>query len=124
MKPLRTCRVLREMDAGLAMPDEPVPQKTDQHGFQVLSEEQLKTLNAWMATHTKLGFTACPVCGHIDWTVAPHILEIRPFAGGNMIVGGPIYPMVMFQCKTCGYGLMMNAMAMGVLQPPEKKDGG
>ena len=93
---------------------------------RTISAKEIATLNAWIARHTSLhGPVVCPVCRHSTWTVVDKVVEARPFTGGNMILGGPIYPLVMIMCTTCAYLFFFNAILTGVLpqDAPKKTDG-
>lgn len=65
--------------------------------------------------------TSCPMCGTNDWSVAEEIFELREFQDGNLVAGGPLYPVIPVSCKNCGMSLMINAIVAGVLPKPNQK---
>lgn len=58
----------------------------------------------------------CVVCGEENWSIQETILELREFHGSSAFhAGGVTYPMVAMNCPTCGNTILMNAIAMGVV---------
>jgi len=43
---------------------------------------------------------------------------MRPFTGGGLLIGGPLYVMVPVMCNNCKYTWQFNAVAAGVLEAP------
>lgn len=60
----------------------------------------------------------CPVCGNNQWIIPDELYEIKPYQGGNMIVGGPSYVHVATICQNCGHTHLFNAGALGLLPKP------
>ena len=65
----------------------------------------------------------------VTWT-----MRASPVArGGGLVVGGPVYPLVVVTCATCGYTVFVNAIKVGIVQaepaaaqtpqPPELANG-
>ena len=63
-----------------------------------------------------LSFRPCPVCAQTQWIVAESIYELREFEGGNLTVGGPIYPVIAILCNICSNTILLNALRLGVIQ--------
>ncbi|GAH58154.1 unnamed protein product [marine sediment metagenome] len=85
-------------------------------------EQQRKVLDyikeKWQEPRT------CPICKHDDWGVSDRTFEVRDFTGGGISVGGGSYltPVIAVTCDNCGYILFLNAMQLGVVKQPEKKN--
>ena len=56
----------------------------------------------------------CPVCasGKLSLT---NIVEVRDYNEGNHCPGAAITPMVEVVCDICGYVMLFNAIALGVV---------
>ena len=76
------------------------------------------TAIAWLNKHWH-GNRLCPVCGHNSWTVSDELVEIRPFKGGAMVLGGALFPLMVVTCTTCGHTLLFNAVVVGLVQGQE-----
>jgi aconitase B len=76
---------------------------------------------AWLDKNWQ-GERVCPICKKTDWAIGDTIQEIRQFRGGNLILGGPLYPVFLVTCTVCGYTILFNAIVAGLVeQEPEKK---
>lgn len=64
----------------------------------------------------------CPVCGISAWSVQDSTYELREFNQGNMVLGGPLIPVVPVICSNCGNTILVNAILAGVV-PPEVPSG-
>ena len=54
----------------------------------------------------------CPGCGvAVTWGVDA-ILELREFNEGNLILGGPVTPLLPVACQNCGYTQLFNAIKL------------
>jgi len=62
----------------------------------------------------------CPVCQGNTWDVHPELYEMRQFNGGDMVLGGPLIPLLVVECKNCGNTISINAMRAGVISPEKK----
>lgn len=64
------------------------------------------------AFQAKMGnrVTACPMCGGLKWGMEKGFVNLRvdPEITSSMIVGGPVYPVVLLTCKECGETRMVN----------------
>ena len=83
----------------------------DQHGKLTQADKQ-KAIN-WFNTKTKNH--NCPSCGENSWTVGDDLLNLMPYTGGNMIIGGPSYPTAFLVCNSCAYIRQYMAIPMGIL---------
>lgn len=82
------------------------------------SEKLIQFLNE------KWGGRPCPMCSKGPWEVQGKIFQLNEFSQGNLVLGGPILPVVPVSCTNCGYTVLVNALLTGVLEkpasPPEK----
>lgn len=62
------------------------------------------------------GDKSCPVCKNNFWTVTEP-LELRPYSGGGLVIGGPVYPLFGLICGSCGNTLLFNAIVSAVVSP-------
>lgn len=71
----------------------------------------------------KWGSKACPMCSSGPWNVQDTSFQLTEFNEGNMVIGGPVIPLVTVMCGNCGYVVLVNAIVAGVLkaQPESKK---
>lgn len=60
------------------------------------------------------GTASCPACGKLKFEIGDPV-ELRPFAGGALVAGGPVFVMVPLECKHCAHVMLFNAMTMGIL---------
>jgi hypothetical protein len=74
----------------------------------------------------KWGGRSCPMCGTGPWNVQDRVFQLSEFHDGNMVIGGPLIPVVPVTCGNCGYTVVVNAILSGALPPPvepaEKKE--
>ena len=83
-------------------------------------KQQIKAL-----AHLKSKWTGerkCQVCKSDIWNVHPELYELRQFNEGNMVLGGPLVPLLVIECTNCGNTIFMNAMRASVVSP-DKKEG-
>ena len=80
----------------------------------------LDTVRKWVKSRSQANThdIQCPVCGNRTWGVG-EIVEVRPWEGGALNVGGPIYPLIPIICDTCGLTWFFNAVHIGVLPKAE-----
>ncbi len=64
----------------------------------------------------------CPVCQGNTWDVHPELYEMRQFNGGDMVLGGPLIPLLVVECTNCGNTISINAIRAGVVSPEKKGD--
>lgn len=67
--------------------------------------------------HELWGSNPCELCGWSDWDLSDHLLELREFAKGALLVGGVVVPLVALYCTRCGNVRLANAIALGILNP-------
>ena len=76
---------------------------------------------AWLNRQWQ-GSKVCPICKNNNWSIGEKPVELRVFHGkGDLVLGGPIYPLVSITCKVCGHTLLFNAIVAGLL-PGQQKD--
>jgi hypothetical protein len=56
----------------------------------------------------------CPVCASIKFNLTG-LVEVRDYNEGNHCPGAAITPMVDVACDICGYVMLFNAIALGVV---------
>ncbi len=82
------------------------------------TQRALDLVNGFAEKH---GPHVCPICKSQEWILDASYAEIRPHHMGSMIVGCPVYPMIMLYCKTCGFTRFINAIYTKVLDPKERE---
>lgn len=55
------------------------------------------------------GDRTCPICKVNSWTVT-EVMELRPFEGGGLVVGGGVFPIFQVICNNCGHAYTFNAL--------------
>ena len=89
------------------------------HDGKLTDEEREKAV-AWLNEKTKN--YECPVCGTNNWAIGQHIIQEDIYRGGNVIVGGSVYPTVFVVCTNCAYVRHFMAIQMGVIDPKRPKE--
>lgn len=95
-------------------------EKKKSGGSRALTMEEQARLQEWVKNKARGGPT-CPVCGHTSWHAHSEFVELRPFAGGNLMFGGIIIPAVLLVCTTCSNMLLINALGTGIMLPEPKE---
>ena len=57
------------------------------------------------------------MCNSGGFSVQDQAFELRAFNDGNLIVGGPIIPVVPVVCTNCGNTILVNAIIAGAVKP-------
>jgi len=83
------------------------------------AEENARAL-AWL--NEKTTNFQCPVCNTNQWSIGTHIIAEQIHRGGNVLIGGAIYPMVFVTCSNCAYTRHFNAIQMGVIPKDEPQE--
>ena len=85
-----------------------------------MTDEQIdaQEFAAWLNSQWQ-GRKLCPICQNNNWALSEKPLELREFHGGGFLVGAPIVPLASATCKVCGYTLLFNAIAAGLLAVEE-----
>lgn len=65
----------------------------------------------------------CPMCHENKWSVSDTAYELREYNDGNLVVGGPLMPIMPVTCTHCGYTIFVNALIGGAICPPARKEG-
>src|SRR5205807_57918 len=79
-----------------------------------LTPDQSQRAELWLRTHWS--HSACPFHGPTRWEVGNVLAQAMAFSGGGLVVGGPVYPLVVVTCATCGYTVFVNAIKVGIVQ--------
>ena len=58
----------------------------------------------------------CPICQNNKWEISDKPAELREYSQGGLVVGGPVYPLVVLTCRVCGHTLLFNAIVMDVVE--------
>ena len=92
------------------------PPPPQQPGAPSEAEKQARSQRAlaWITSHWPAP-QLCPICGSQSWVIND-LVEMRPYLGGSLHVGGPLFVMVPVMCRVCTYTLLFNAVASGVLE--------
>ena len=80
-----------------------------------LTKEELETANTWLKDNWKNW--ACPFSGHTNWNLADSLSQMNRFTGAGLVVGGPVFPMLVLTCTGCGYTALVNAVMAGIVSP-------
>ena len=56
----------------------------------------------------------CAICHHNDWQLGG-LVEMRPYEGGTLVVGGAVYPLLQITCGNCAHTVLFNAVVAGLL---------
>jgi hypothetical protein len=79
-----------------------------------LNESQRKHIRDSVNTVWK-GMRECPICiSRTTWAIST-IVEVREFNEGNHCPGAGITPLIQVECGNCGYTVLFNAIALGVV---------
>ena len=72
----------------------------------------------WLDEHWG-GKWVCSICGNSDWLGEDQAMELRPFNEGRLGGPGPVVPLLVITCSTCGNTLFFNAILAGLVDKPE-----
>jgi predicted nucleic-acid-binding Zn-ribbon protein len=67
----------------------------------------------------KWGDRSCPMCGANAWAVQDKVFQLNEFSSGNLVIGGPLVPVVPVTCTNCGNTVLVNAIISGAVQPED-----
>ena len=71
------------------------------------------------------GMKTCTVCGSNKWSIEENLAELRFLNVGAFTVGGPVIPLVVVICATCGHTVLFNPLRAGWTPPaPATAQGG
>lgn len=81
-----------------------------------LTEGERQRVADWLTGKTahKNGL-ACPACGGKSFSVLPHVVQLMPFTGGGLVVGGAVYPLVGVCCENCSNVQTFMAIHVGIV---------
>lgn len=80
-----------------------------------LTQDEKQRIVQWLATTGK--DPHCPHCGGTTWTLVEHALHTPIYRGGDLLVGGPAYPLIGVYCGTCGCLRFHSAVLAGIFPP-------
>jgi hypothetical protein len=66
----------------------------------------------------------CPMCKGQEFSVGDRAYQLTEYHQGNLVMGGPVVPLVPIVCTNCGNTLLVNAILSGVValvKPPTPK---
>ena len=72
----------------------------------------------------KWGDKACPMCGKGPFQVQEKAFQLSEFHRGNLVVGGPLIPVIPVTCTNCGHTVLVNAIISGAIPPEPQVPGG
>jgi hypothetical protein len=79
-----------------------------------LNDSQRKLITNSISTVWK-GKRECPICIPTTvWGIGT-LVEVREFNEGNHCPGAAITPLIQVECQNCGYTVLFNAIALGVV---------
>ena len=79
-----------------------------------------KSLESWINQKCP-GVWICTVCGSQTWKSDDKVFELRESSGGDVVMGGPVYPVMSLCCRRCGHILLFNAVTVGIVKPTQGK---
>ncbi len=65
----------------------------------------------------KWGDKDCQMCGKGPWQVQDKVFQLSQFHHGNLVVGGPLIPVIPVTCTSCGNTILVNAIISGAIDP-------
>lgn len=77
-----------------------------------ITAETLEKIQAWFKAKNVV--LVCPVCKQHEFGVFGHITSANIYSGGNLLIGGPSYPLVQLGCNNCGHVLAFSAVRLGI----------
>lgn len=77
-------------------------------------EQERNRALVWLNQKAPSGFL-CQICGNKQWTIGD-MVELRPYEGGNLTLGGGTFPAMQVVCANCGNTLLVNAVLSGVVR--------
>lgn len=81
-----------------------------------IKQEQNRRGEAWLQKKATPEFK-CVVCTGREWSAAG-VVELRPYEGGNLTLGGGVgtFPAMQFVCNNCGNTVLINAVISGIVR--------
>lgn len=84
-----------------------------------LTPDEKRRFADWLKTH---GVKPCPMCGKRNWAIGDHLVASVPYAGGELVMAGTLYPQAMLVCGNCGHTAYFNAVVIGLVRrDPDSK---
>jgi len=83
-----------------------------------LAEHEIHEIVARLTKEYGKTMSPCSICGTEEWSIGPNLVQLTPYLGGRMAIGGQLYPCLTLTCKKCGNTLLLNALMAGALKQP------
>ena len=85
-----------------------------------LSKDQQKKITEKLSKYDK---SACSICGNGSWKFSDAIFEICEYQSDSLIIGGErVLPVIPLICDRCGHTQFLNALLLGIVEQPIKKE--
>jgi hypothetical protein len=86
-----------------------------------LSDEEYAAAQEWVKT--KWTNSLCPFHGVTGWSLGTYIAQASVMTDkpGAVAPRDPVYPLVVVFCTKCGYCVFLNAVLLGIVNPPPER---
>ncbi len=86
-----------------------------------LSKDQQKKITEKLSKYDK---STCPICGNDgSWKFSDVIFEICEYQRDSSLIGGErVLPVIPLTCDRCGHTQFLNALILGIVEQPIKKE--
>ena len=61
----------------------------------------------------------CPICDSSKWEVGSQLVEVKVFTRKDFLPGTPVRALVIVTCSNCGYTILFDAVAAGIVSNEE-----
>lgn len=84
-----------------------------------LTEEQIQVVNDWI--ETKCNLKNCPLCASNNLQVEDYVGQLPVYSGSTqrLPLTQLVYPYVIIVCNNCGNTILINAIAIGLMDSGE-----
>jgi hypothetical protein len=62
----------------------------------------------------------CPMCQTANWVVQGSCFQLMTYHSGNIVLGGPVIPVIPITCNNCSNTILINAILTGIIKPSEE----
>ena len=62
----------------------------------------------------------CPYCKHNEWKVINSIYQLTEFTASGLAPTNTVVPSICVYCANCGNTVLLNALAVGVVELPKE----
>lgn len=91
-------------------------------GSRLITENNKKKITDWLEKNWPSESRQCPICGHSKWEVTTDVVTMIPMRHPTSLNIGTVYPHIMVMCDRCSYTHLFNAVKIGIVPGPAKKD--